>query len=384
MLDIFSLKIMFSVLFEDGFGGQHPRFFDQNIDSLQKDLQNYVEMMGERLKERNKINEYTYNLLEAGTDQVYVYGRIYAGFQEDDPTEKLTDKNAEIQFVPKFDQVHKLKFEYQEGVIPGLFRGQIIAAQGIIEANVFYASKIFTDCRKEDPAPLPEDFSARIIAVSGPYESDSFDSIDNLNERIRNCHPDLVIFFGPFASKTSKILTSADCKFTYKEYTEEVINRLGKDIDHTIFIPSSTDAYAVPTIPRPMLQLNTDQSLMADPTFITLKHDLQITATANDLQMLIGQQYNGPGSSRRDEIPKQIAHQCSTCPVMDSSIQIQYLKSLVPKSTPHIFLVSTRILSRIHKNIDGTHVIYVKQESKPFNFTVIDINGNEIIAEDKS
>lgn len=385
MIDFFSLKIqkeMSIITHKDAFNKINPKFFDQNIDSLQKDLQSYVEMMGERLKIRNNIEEYTYDLNEVGTNEVCVYGRIYAGFREDDPTEKLTDKNAEIQFVPKFefDQVHKLKFEYQEGTISGLFRGQIIAAKGIINTNVFCASQIFTDCRTEDPEPLPNDFQARIIAVSGPYESESFDLIDNLNERIRSHNPDLVIFFGPFASKTSSLFSSADCKYTYKEYTEEVMRHLGKDIEDSIFIPSNADAFSIPTVPRKFLELHINQTYSADPTFITLKNKLEITATANDLQFLIGQQYNGSGLSRREEIPKQIAHQCSACPVMDSSIQNQYLKSLVPTDTPHIFLISTRIFS-LHKDIDGTHVIYIKQENKSFNYTVIDIKGNEIKSE---
>ena len=374
---------MISVLFDDAFKGQQPRFYDQNIANLQNDLQKYVEMMGERLKKRYEIDHYTYKLLEAGADQVYVYGRIYTGFQEDDQDEKLTEKNVEIQFVPEFD-IHKLKFEYQKDVIPGLFRGQIIAACGVVDTKVFHASQIFTDCRISDPTTLPENFHARIIAASGPYESGSFDLCEELNEKIKSYNPDLVIFFGPFATEKSKMLNSTEYDFTALELTEEIINRLGKDIDNAAFIPSKDDLLSVPKIPRPSLPVNTDHFLQSDPTFITFQHALQIAATANDIQMLISQQYTGPGQTRRTEIPKQIAHQCGACPVMDVHLQNKYLSTLVPDFTPHIFLVSTKIFSKLDLNVDGTHVIYVKQEGKKLNFTVINVNENEITSEDKT
>lgn len=372
---------MSSIRHIDAFKGQHPRFFNQNVDSLQKDLQKYVKMMGKRLKKRNNIEHYTYNLQEAGTDEVYVYGRIYAGFQDDDPTEKLTEKNAEIHFISKFENVPYLKIDYQKDVIDGLFRGQIIAARGTVDTNVFHASQIFTDCRTSNPTILTDDFNARIIAVSGPYDFDTFEPLDELNAKIKSYKPDLVIFFGPFASQTCKQLTSKDCKYTAQELTEEVMNHLGNGIDDAIFIPSSTDLLSIPTIPRPIFPYNSDQILSSDPTFITVKGDLEITATANDLQMLIGQQYNGHGS-KREEIPKQIAHQCSACPAMDSTVQIQYLSSLVPESTPHIFLSSTIFFDLI-SNIDGTNVIYVRQYIKSLSFTVINVKGNEITAEVK-
>ena len=63
-----------SVLVTDAFGDQTPRFFNQNIDSLQLDLQAYVDAMGARLRHANHIeDEYQYELDNAGTAWVWFH-----------------------------------------------------------------------------------------------------------------------------------------------------------------------------------------------------------------------------------------------------------------------------------------------------------------------
>ena len=361
----------------DAFEGKNPRFFNHNIDSLQSELQTYVKMMGKRLKIRNHIDKYTYDLLEPRTEQVYVYGRIYAGYQDEDQTERLTLKNAEIHFHPKF-QVPFLKFDFPNGVEPGIFRGEIIAALGTVDAQSFHASKIYTDCRIDNATQLPDELSSRVISASGPYVTDNFELCEELNANIRSYKPDLVIFFGPFAPSNCKLLTATDCEYTAQELTEKVVSLITKDIPNSIVIPAPNDALAVPVIPRPALNLKINANSLGDPTFIKLKDCLNVMAIANDLQQLIGQQYDGPGS-KRDEVPKLIAHQCSACPSIDPSVQIQYLQNLVPKETPHLIVVSSKFFN-IHNNYDGTNVVYVKQDlrEKALSFVIIDIDGNEM------
>ena len=102
-----------SIIVSDAFGDQIPRFFNQNVDYLQSELQTYVDLMGERLREANHLEEdYHYNLEEPGTSEILVYGRIYAGYDEDDRSERFNLAHAEIHFTPKFTLERKfLKFD---------------------------------------------------------------------------------------------------------------------------------------------------------------------------------------------------------------------------------------------------------------------------------
>lgn len=370
----------------DAFRGEWPKYFNQNIDSLQKKLQNYVKLMGERLRQRNNIPEYTYDLLNAGTGQVFIYGRIYARFQEDDPDETLTDKNAEIQLHPDFQDIQCLKLDYKDKVnIPGLFKGQIIAAQGIFDTDVFHATQIFTDCRTSPPSPLSDDFKTRIIAVNGPYVKESFEECQKLNEAIRSYDPEIVIFMGPFARKDCKLLHCENCEWTAVDLTTRVISILGETIENPIFIPAIDDCLAIPTIPRPPLQINTPHILLGDPVFITIQHEMRIMATANDLQRMIAKQYNGAGNTRRKEIPRQIALQASACPVMDPAVQYQYLSSLIPDGdSPHLMITST-VFFDLNEDVDGTKVVLVRHNpGAVLTFTVIDVNGNHYSIEVKN
>ena len=352
-----------SVLVTDAFGDQTPRFFNHNIDSLQLDLQAYVDAMGARLRHANHIeDEYQYDLDNAGMSDVLVYGRLYAGYEEDDTTERFSLKRAEIHFTPKFS-VPFLKFDAANAEIGGLFRGQIVAARGFVDPRGFHASKIYTDMRDGPAPPLDTGFRARIAVVAGPYLNDSLETVGALNRRLREevC-PDYTIFFGPFVHETCPLLTGADCQFTAGELTKAVLDTLTEGL-RCATIASVDDALALPVMPHPALDLYEGKALVkGDPCFISVGGEMQVLATAYEMSFAILGQFDGTGD-RMQEIFTQMVHQCSACPVSDPVVQTQYISSLVPPKTPHLICCPTRIAlpdPRKHEaSIDGTTIVLV-------------------------
>ncbi|KAH0793117.1 DNA polymerase alpha subunit B [Histomonas meleagridis] len=357
---------------------QHGRFFNHDIDSLQLELQNYVRNVGERIKKANNIEEeWTYDLERAEINNVLVYGRMYSGFQEDDPSEHFNLSNAQIHFTPDFN-IPFLKFTLPNGVEPGLFRGQIIAAEGTINSDEFIPSKIYTDARPNKPNAFQEDLKTKLIVATGPYFTDNLETVAELNAKIKSYSPDFVIFLGPFVQPNNVLLMSPNCEYTAFELTQLVLDKLSEGIEDSVFIPSTEDALALPVIPHPKFaQYNGRANVFGDPCFVTLMDQINVLATANDIPLSINQNYSGEGESRRINVARQIAYQNSACPAMSPNLQIQYISKLVPENPPNIILTGTHLFN-LHECFDGTNVIYVSQYIKNNAIAVIDVNGNNI------
>lgn len=373
-----------SVYLLDAFGDQTPRFFNQNIDSLQLDLQTYVDAMGERLKQANHFtDEYTFDLDEHGTSEILIYGRMYSGYEEDDTSERFSLQRAEIHFTPRFS-LPFLKFHSENAPIEGLFRGQIIAARGFVDTRGFHASQVYTDTRAEPAPPLPSDLSARIAIISGPYVHDSLDSVAALNQRLKNeILPDYTIFFGPFAHTTCPLLNGSDCQFTAGELTKNVIDQLTDGLQ-CVAIPSTEDELALPIMPHPPLDLYRGRaSVKGDPCFLKFGGEMRVLATAYEISFAILSQFDGPSKDRMQECIKQVVHQGTACPVLDPSVQVQYLSAMVPPGTPHLICCPTR-MRQMTQTIDGTTVVLVPKymaNGTVRGFAVVNVRDNSIEVE---
>lgn len=370
-----------AVVVGDAFRGKAARFFSQNIDELQRELQAYLRVVGEQLRVANAIPEYHHDLTSGGTQEVFVYGRIYASYQEDDPAERGLLKAAEIQFVPEF-YIPRLHLDIQPDIIPGIFRGQIIAARGIVDAHAFHATKLFTDTRSEPPEPLPPDFSGQIIFATGPYVTTDFERLRTLNAALRPYRGATIVLFGPFAPCDSEILMRVDTDWTARELMHEVIALLTDGIDQTnvIVIPSIDDALAMPFMPHPELPTMSRVQSKGDPCFISIGSTLRILATAFDIQFSVAGHYDGPTRTKTQEIVRQIAHQNSACPAMDPAVQVRYIAALAPPWCPHLIVSPTKLAGQI-ADVDGTKVVFLEKPrklDKLHPFALVDIRSGQL------
>lgn len=372
------------VVVSDAFHEKTPRFFNQNINNLQMELRNYVDMMGERLKAANSLEDYHYNLEDPGTSEILVYGRLYSAYQEDDPDESFLLTNAEIHFTKQFSEsVPFLRFEVEEAELArlgGLFRGQIIAARGFADSRTFHASKIFTDARPAVPVPIADDFQAKIAIVAGPYVDENLDRVGELNYKLqKEVCPDYTIFIGPFAQESCKLLNSADCQFTAAELTETVINNLTEGL-RCVVVTSIEDELDIPVMPHPPVMMYHGMALVkGDPCFVTLGGHFEIMATSYDMFSGIMKNYAGHNEARRDVAMRQIAHQNSACPVMEASVQLQYISSLAPERPPHVICSPSAFrMAPLHAQEGATHVISVPKNTRGGEFVLVHVNGQNI------
>lgn len=372
---------MFSV-FEasDVFNQIHGRFFDQDIKSLQAKLQMHVQEVSENIKKANNIkDDWTFDLENSDIQNVLVYGRIYSGYQEDNPTEHFDISNAFLHFTSDFNLDYIQIIVQNNDICPGLFKGQIVVVRGTINNGCLLPVNVYTDSRCEIPNKFNDDLQCKVVVAAGPYFTDNLEKVVELNSKIKSYKPDLIILLGPFVTSDSSLLMKQDCQYTAVELTQKVIDLLIDGCENKlILIPSIDDAIALPVLPHPAIsQYKGKGNVYGDPAFIKLKDQVEILATAYDIPFAINQNYDGDRTLRRINVARQIAHQNSACPAMTPDVQIQYLSSLVPKVTPNIILTGTRLFS-LHETFEGTNVIYVLQYIRSGILTVIDINGNEV------
>lgn len=362
---------------KDAFGTQKPRYFHQNISTQQQELQQYVHRMGEKLRVANHFaEEYTYKLSESQFSDALVYGRLYS-IQQENNAERISYDNCEIHFHPDFD-IHHLKFDAPETVMSGMFKGQVIAAKGKIEKDVFHAIEVYTDCRDVPVNEIPNDLEMKIVVVSGPYFTNDLNVLDELNQHLKQIQCSKVIFLGPFVLANCPLLNGADVQYTPVELQNLVLAKLTDGIEHPFIIGSVDDQTTIPFIPHPPLNNYQGPAFnCSDPIFLTYKGQINMVVTAFDVPRTVSSNYEGPQSLRREGVANAIANQCCACPVMDQYVQTHYLPNLIPEFSPNIFISATKLFSASFV-FDNTNVVYVSPYNRKKEYTFINIQDSKV------
>lgn len=364
---------------------QTPRFFSSNIQAMQKALCDYVDQMGQLLKQNNKIEgEYTYDLEVSNTGDIIIYGRIYAKLDNENATEKLIKRKSQIQLTPKFSRNY-LDFDVEDDQKMFYYRGQIIAAIGRFQNETFIAKQIFSDTRTTKPREISTLFNFNISVAAGPYFTNGLEEVQEFVEGIVENKPDLAIFLGPFIPQDSKLILSKECVRTAEDLTKEVIEILSKPLKNVVFVSSPEDAMSVPTLPCPAIaDGGLNYSITGDPVFIEYG-DLDLFMTSFNTFKACAANFQGKNVvdgkeiSRINTVLNEIIYQANICPCIDPTIQSEFISMFRPFRTPHIYITSGVVNSTISE-IDGTQAILVNPAARK-SFVLIHVKDGKVESE---
>lgn len=318
------------------------QYFDSTITDEQKILVNYVKKVGQSIREKNNIKEdYTYDFEAAGNDELFIFGRLYMKIENEGEKEKFTLDKAQIHLVPGFSR--KVVDFTADAEKFSFFRGEIIAAKGKLEQNVFRAEKVFTDCRTQIPAPISGDFNTNVLFVRGPYFKTSLDEASGVNESVLQAKPDLVVYLGPFMSDKASFLVGKEATMTAETAYKELFKRLSDGLDNCIFVSNLEDALSIPVFPtRPMIPGSSNYQVVGDPTLIQFGQ-AHFFITSVDVFKAMASQWDGNKKNRPQQFLKSLIVHNTICPVNSAFVQADHIETLVPQVAPH-FIITPSIV----------------------------------------
>ena len=333
-------------------------------------------------------------------DLQIVVGRIVSETNEDLKDMKVPFNDHSLVIEPVTGSIaskkRRMRFFIHEAPQYVLFIGQIVAAIGRVTntGKDFHADTILCGPSAPPPQAVVVDNAPtapiHVTFASGPYSPDNmliFDSLGELESRVRDNPPDVLVVTGPFLDVNHPQIASGMTYDSFNRpvtfddiYKEEIIPklaRLARSCENAktelIIVPSTNEARFDFPIPQPPLNQSSESvwellvrelpksvKFHSNPCTLILG-DTRILLTSADALSVINSNVlfkQGEGQlGRVDACLDQIIRSRSLFPVMPNNLRIdhasRHLADIRDDNIPHIVVSPSLAGKRFIKNING-------------------------------
>jgi len=332
-------------------------------------------------------------------DLQIVVGRIISETAEDlkDHKVPLNDHSLVIEPVTgtSASKKRRMRFFIHEAPQYLLYIGQIVGAIGRISntGKDFHADTII--CGGPDlpivqviPQSVPQTAPVHITFAAGPYSPDNmliFDSIADLEVRVRDNPPDVLVIMGPFLDVNHPSIASGTVQDSFGRpvsfedvYREEIIPKLARLAraceqarTQLVIVPAVNETRITAPIPQPPIdkipgtiweslikELPEAVKFVSNPSTLVVG-DMRILLTSTDSLSSINSNvlFKQGSLGRVDACLDQILRSRSLFPVMPNNLRIdpsaRFLADIREDQFPHIIVSPSLAGKRFIKKISG-------------------------------
>ncbi|KAM3723083.1 DNA polymerase alpha subunit [Dirofilaria immitis] len=311
------------------------------------------------IKEENKIIAEDEEM-----DSLSLMRTLYLGFIVNNTEDPLDISNCSLQCIDQNATLINLDLSNLKAY--SLFPGKIVAFRGVFVSDTFVPNEIFEP--KEPPiAPLNKQQDIDLLHIwcaCGPFSSSktlSYEQLYDLIELVKEERPNILILIGPFIDRTSPVVRSPQCCYTYEDLMDVLLAKIdnalsGTDVQVLIVPNGKKDAALRPSFPTPPFrsfkqrkqQLSKNIILLPDPATVRIA-GIEFAVTASEIIQHLGRDEIGHLNSCEDEdrmsrLVRNLFRQRSLYPLYPAAHDLTYrLREAVERTflpaIPHIIIL---------------------------------------------
>uniref|UniRef100_A0A8R1Y156 DNA polymerase alpha subunit B n=1 Tax=Onchocerca volvulus TaxID=6282 RepID=A0A8R1Y156_ONCVO len=315
------------------------------------------------------------------TDLSSLKRTTYSGFIVNNTEDPLDVSNCSLQCIDQDATVINLDLSNLKAY--SLFPGKIVAFCGTFVGEIFVPNEIF-----EPKEPSIASFNKQsdidllhVWCACGPFSSSktlSYEQLYDLIELVRKERPDILILIGPFIDRTSPVVKSSQCCYTYNDFMDMLLAKIddalsGTDVQVLIVPNGKKDAALRPSFPTPPFhslkqrkqQLSKNIILLPDPATIRIA-GIEFAITASEIiQHLgrdeIGRLDNFEDQDRMSRLVRNLFRQRSLYPLYPAAQDITYrLREAIERTPltviPHIIILPSILAPTVKVVADSIFV----------------------------
>ncbi|EFO26626.2 DNA polymerase alpha subunit B family protein [Loa loa] len=293
------------------------------------------------------------------TDSLSFIRNVYSGFIVNNTEDPLDASNCSLQCVDQSAAVINLDLSNLKTY--SLFPGKIVAFRGAFAGDIFVPDEIF---EPKEPSAAPFNKQAEIDLLHvwcacGPFSSSktlSYEQLCDLIELVRKERPNILILIGPFIDRTSPVVKSPQCCYTYDDVMEMLLTKIGEALLGINSSKWKKDAALRPSFPTPPFrsfkqrkqQLGKNIVLLPDPAIVRIA-GIEFAITASEIIQHLGRDEIGHFDSHEDQdrisrLVRDLFRQRSLYPLYPAAEDVTYrLREAVERTSlsviPHIIIL---------------------------------------------
>ncbi|MCP9258223.1 DNA polymerase alpha subunit B [Dirofilaria immitis] len=246
------------------------------------------------IKEENKIIAEDEEM-----DSLSLMRTLYLGFIVNNTEDPLDISNCSLQCIDQNATLINLDLSNLKAY--SLFPGKIVAFRGVFVSDTFVPNEIFEP--KEPPiAPLNKQQDIDLLHIwcaCGPFSSSktlSYEQLYDLIELVKEERPNILILIGPFIDRTSPVVRSPQCCYTYEDLMDVLLAKIDNALSGTNSSKWKKDAALRPSFPTPPFrsfkqrkqQLSKNIILLPDPATVRIA-GIEFAVTASEIIQHLGE-----------------------------------------------------------------------------------------------
>ncbi|MES1919592.1 DNA polymerase alpha subunit B, variant 2 [Bonamia ostreae] len=263
----------------------HFRFVEPVLERRHEALQKRIDFIANRFKKLQKIDNFEFTAVSALSESVQ---NFVIGFVAKDGESRLNKKNIYLQGCQSISNGEKISLNLdaiKKSI--SLFPGQVLVVKGsVIEEprRELMATEIFDDFYSKKPENFSIENAFDFVFVSGPYfgpDNVKYEKsfLPKFAEILKEKAPSVLIMTGPFVSEDFPMLPNLNK--TFSETFSDLMKSFFEDIE-TLFqvksfkvlvIPSTKDVNATPFYPQPSfknLTINENLHFLTNPASFSI------------------------------------------------------------------------------------------------------------------
>ncbi|CAG9535205.1 unnamed protein product [Cercopithifilaria johnstoni] len=343
---------------------------------------------------------------EEQMDSLLLIRNLCAGFIVNDTEDPLDVSNCSLQCVDQNAGIVNLDLSNLKTY--SLFPGKIVALRGSFAGDTFVPYEIF-EPKEPSIAPLKKQPNIDLLHVwcaCGPFSSSktlSYEQLCDLIELVRKERPDILILIGPFIDRTSPIVKSPQCCYTYVDLMDMLLTKIddalsGTDVQVLIVPNGRKDAALRPSFPTPPFrsfkqrkeQLSKNIVLLPDPATVRIA-GIEFAITASEIIQHLGKDEisrldNCEDQDRISRLVRDLFRQRSLYPLYPAAYDVTYrLREAVERASlsviPHIIILPSVLAPTIKVVADSVFVntnALVRGSSGTFMKLKIDLKETDV------
>ncbi|KAK6102034.1 DNA polymerase alpha/epsilon subunit B family protein [Brugia pahangi] len=257
---------------------------------------------------------------------------------------------------------------------------RIVSLHGAFVGDNFFPDEIF-EPKEPSIASLNKQSNIDLLHVwcaCGPFTSSktlSYEQLCDLMELVKKERPNILILIGPFIDRTSPVVKSPQCCYTYEDLMNMLLAKidevlLGTDVQVLIVPNGKKDAAIRPSFPTPPFrslkqrkqQLSKNILLLPDPAIVRIA-GIEFAVTASEIIQHLGRDEIGHSDScedhdRMSRLVRDLFRQRSLYPLYPAAHDITYrLRQAIERTSlsaiPHVTIMPS-VLAPTVKVVAGS------------------------------